>query len=459
MISKTVVFIYLPGEIEAVPAGILTLTEVGEEISSKFTYGTRYIKRPNAVELDPVSLLFKTEPRKLEEEIVPRNNLKLFGVIRDATPDSWGRRVIEKQFKTTQLPEIEYIKNSFDDRVGALDFRDTPTDKPKKHPFNRVLDLRYLLDCADKIDRDEPVPDHVLRMFHCGSSMGGARPKAVVEDESGLWLAKFKSRNDQFNYAKVEAATLMMAKECGINTPPIRIENAAGSDIFLIKRFDREKVDAGYTRKHFTSALTMLGKDETESLGSSYAEIAEAIAKHASASGNADMKAELFRRMVFNILTSNTDDHLRNHGFIYENGGYRLSPAYDIVPTPMLATERFQHLVVGNQGRLSTLGNAMTTPGVFGLSRDDARSIVEQMVAVVTHWRDFYTLQGVSPEDIQTLERAIRNPEELDFSPAVTNEGLIASISGESGLRSAEESKKLISEDFNLGTPDPSALD
>lgn len=419
MISKTVVFIYLPGEVEAVPAGTLTLTEVGEEISSKFTYGTRYTKRPNAVELDPVSLLFKTAARTPEEEIVPRNNLKLFGAFRDATPDSWGRRVIEKQFKTTQLPEIEYIKNSFDDRVGALDFRNSPTDEPKKYPFNRVLDLQYLLDCADKIERDEVVPDHVLRIFHYGSSMGGARPKAVVEDESGLWLAKFKSRNDQFNYAKVEAATLMMAKECGIDVPSIKIENAAGSDIFLIKRFDRDKVDAGYTRKHFASALTMLGKDETESLGSSYAEIAEAIAKHASASGNAEMKAELFRRMVFNVLTSNTDDHLRNHGFVYENGGYRLSPAYDIVPTPMLATERFQHLAIGNQGRLSTLGNAMTNFGVFGLSRDDAQNIVERMVVVVTHWQDFYASQGVLSKDIQTLERAFRNPEGLDFAPAV----------------------------------------
>lgn len=410
MISKTVVFIYLPDEAEAVPAGTLTLTQIGEDISSKFTYGTRYVKRPNAIELDPVSLLFKTVLRKPEEEVVPRNNLSLFGIFRDATPDSWGRRIIEKQFKATQLPEIEYIKHSFDDRVGALDFRDTPTSGPKKYPFNRVLDLQYLLDCADRIERDEPVPDHVLRMFLHGSSMGGARPKAVVEDESGLWLAKFTLRNDQFNYAKVEAATLMMAKECGINVPPIRIENAAGSDVFLIKRFDREKVDGGYTRKHFASALTMLGKDETESLGSSYAEIAEAIAKHASASGNADMKSELFRRMVFNILISNTDDHLRNHGFVYENGGYRLSPAYDIVPTPMLATERFQHLTVGNQGRLSTLDNAMSAPGVFGLTRDDAQRMVEKMVAVLSHWREFYAEHGVSFKDTQTLERAFGEP-------------------------------------------------
>ena len=418
MISKTVVFIYLPGEVEAVPAGRLTLTQMGHGLSSTFIYGSRYMQRPNAVEIDPLSLQFRAVPRKPEEEIVPRNNLGLFGAIRDATPDSWGRRVLEKQFKATELPEIEYIRNSFDDRVGALDFRDTPTSPAKKHPFNRVLDLHYLLDCADRIDRDEPVPDSMLQLFHYGSSMGGARPKAVVEDESGLWLAKFRSRNDHFDAVVVEAATLKMAAACGIDVPATRVERAAGSSIFMIRRFDRETTDRGYIRKAFVSALTLLGKDETESPASSYAEIAAAMAKYASARGIAQMKVELFRRMVFNILVSNTDDHLRNHGFVHQEGAYRLSPAYDIVPTPMLATERFQHLAVGDQGRLSTLDNALSRPGIFGLTDADARHIVATMVGVVSHWRDFYARQGVSAKDSATLARAFRSPQAMGFGDA-----------------------------------------
>jgi serine/threonine-protein kinase HipA len=410
MISKTLVFIYLPGEVEAVPAGTLTLTQIGRDLSSTFTYGSRYMQRPKALEIDPLSLPFRAVPRTPGEQIVPRNNLSLFGAIRDATPDSWGRRVIEKQFKASELPEIDYIKHSFDDRVGALDFRDTPTSPPRKHPFNRVIDLHYLLDCADRIDRDEPVPDNMLQIFHYGSSMGGARPKAVVEDESGLWLAKFKSRNDRFDSAKVELATLRLAAACGIEVPEARIENAAGSTIFLIRRFDREKTDSGYTRKHFVSALTLLGKDETESPASSYAEIAEAIAKYGSARGNARMKAELFRRMVFNILVGNNDDHLRNHGFLFDAGAYRLSPAYDIVPSPTLATERFQHLAVGEQGRLSTLDNALSRPGVFGLTRADARYIVDGMLAVVSNWPEFYASNGVTAKDIEALQRAFRSP-------------------------------------------------
>ena len=140
---------------------------------------------------------------------------------------------------------------------------------------------------------------------------------------------------------------MRMAQECGIDVPETKIERAADSDIFMINRFDRVKSNDGYTRKHFVSALTMLGKDESESLGTSYSEIAEAISKRAKSKGNTEMKVELFRRMVFNILVSNTDDHLRNHGFIFENGGYSLSKAYDIIPTPMFVTERFQHLAVG----------------------------------------------------------------------------------------------------------------
>ena len=415
MISKTIVFVYLPGEVKAVPAGTLILNQVGNEISSQFIYGSRYTKRHNAIELDPVSLQFKTIVRKPEEVIVPGNNLHLFGAFRDATPDSWGRRVIEKKFHAAYLPEIEYIKHSFDDRVGALDFRDTPTSDEKKFQFHRVLSLPYLLDCADKIENDEPVPDDVLQMFNFGSSMGGARPKAVVEDESGLWLAKFKAKNDRFNYAKVENATLRMALECGIDVPETKIERAAEVDIFMIKRFDREKSDTGYTRKHFVSALTLLGKDETESLGTAYSEIAEAISKRANYKNNSEMKVELFRRMVFNILVSNTDDHLRNHGFIFENGGYFLSKAYDIVPTPLLSTERFQHLSVGLHGRLSTLGNAISEVGVFGLTYNEARAMIERMVKIVENWKDFYIKNGVTSQDIRILENAFRKLEYLDF--------------------------------------------
>ena len=411
MISKVIVFVYLPGDLQAVPAGTLTISQFGRDISSTFVYGTRYLQRPNAIELDPFSLGFKSYPIRKEEELVPKNNLALFGAFRDATPDSWGRRVIEKEQNALNLPEITYILNSYDDRVGALDFRESPVSEPRRHPFNRVLDIQYLMDCAEKIDRDEPVPEKMLRLFQYGSSMGGARPKAVVEDETGLWLAKFKSVSDRFDYAKVELATLRMAQSCGITVPEVKLLLLGGSSVFLIKRFDRKRVDGGYLRSHFVSALTLLGKDETESITSSYAEIAQGIAKFG---GDAQDKEQLFRRMVFNILVSNADDHLRNHGFIFVGGGYKLSPAYDIVPTPTNAYDRYQHLGIGKFGRLSNLKNALSVVDVFGLSYSDALAIVQTMVRVTAQWESFYVQQSVSSNDIQKIASAFRSLDEMN---------------------------------------------
>lgn len=415
MISEIIVFVYLPGELEAVPAGTLTLTQIGKELSSKFVYGSRYMQRSNAIELDPISLPFKSVPRNAGEEITPIAGLSVFGAFRDATPDAWGRRVIEKHLKAVNLPEIEYIKYSYDDRVGALDFRDSPTAPPRQHPFNRVLDLQYLLDCADKIECDEPVPDDMLQMFNYGASMGGARPKAVVEDNAGLWLAKFRARNDKFDYAKVESATLLLAKECGINIPEVRVQATGDANIFLIKRFDRHKLGASYTRTHFISALTLLGKDESESLGSSYTDILTAIMRYGPKE-NSPMKKELYRRMVFNILVGNDDDHLRNHGFIYQDGCYCLSPVYDIVPAPAIATERYQHLNVGQYGRLATLNNALSQCELFGLSKTQATVLIKEMQSIVSNWRTFFAEQGVSSKDIAVLEKAFHRAEILPLN-------------------------------------------
>jgi serine/threonine-protein kinase HipA len=408
MISDVIVFVYLPGEIEAVPAGTLRITQVGQDIYSKFVYGDRYMGRPNAIELDPVSLSL---PRKLREEITPVNQLPLFGAFRDATPDAWGRRVIEKRAGTSaEMPEVDYMLGSSDDRVGALDFRRTPTDGPKHHFYNKVLDLGRLLECADRIEMEQDVPEEVLQLLLHGSSLGGARPKAVVEDDDGLWLAKFNSKSDRFNYATIELATMKMATECGIAVPKMKVLNLPQGSVFMSGRFDRERNPNGYARKHFVSALTMLGKDETESHLSSYADICATIAKQARGSDNKEMKTELFRRMAFNIMVGNTDDHLRNHGFLREHDGYVLSPAYDVVPAPRHGSERFQHLSVGVHGKQSTPENAVSGCGVFGLTKAEAGYIVAGMESIVAGWRELYAGYGVSQRDIDAVESAFRKP-------------------------------------------------
>lgn len=426
--SNVVVFVYLPGEVEAVPAGLLTLEQsgmAGRDISSVFGYGRTYVERRNAIEIDPISL----SELKAGKEVTPQNGLQLFGAFRDATPDAWGRRVIEKRAGiSAEMAEIDYMLGSSGERVGALDFRRSPSDHLTQPRHSRILDLGKLLECAEKIEAEQDVPEDMLHLLVQGSSLGGARPKTVVEDSEGLWLAKFKSKNDRFDYATIELATMKMAAECGITVPKIKILKLPQGNIFMSSRFDREKTPYteasagehinGYTRKHFVSALTMLGKDETESHLSSYSEICAAIAKHARGSDNKEMKVELFRRMVFNIMVGNTDDHLRNHGFLREHNGYVLSPAYDAVPSPRHGSERYQHLSVGAHGKQSTMENAISGCGVFGLIRDEAVSIIEGMKKIVARWQELYAGCGVSQRDIVAIESAFRTPVFLEPEPS-----------------------------------------
>lgn len=416
--ARLVVFVYLPGELDAVPAGELRLTQFGNDISSVFVYGTRYVQRPNALEIDPVSLGFRAVPRRAGEEITPAHGLSLFGGIRDAAPDAWGRRVIERRLNAAgaELSEAAYLLETRDDRTGALDFRKRRTDGPRKHPFNRIVQLDYLLDCADRIDNDEPVPAEMLQLFQYGSSMGGARPKSVVEDDDGLWVAKFPARRDRFNEPVAEAATLALARDCGVEVPLTKVVRAGGRDVLLVKRFDREKAGGnGYYRRHFNSALTLLGKDETESLGTAYSEIVAAIARFAPADKARAMKQQLFRRMVFNILVSNTDDHLRNFGFLASGRYFELSPAYDIMPTPAVGFDRYQHLAVGRRGRLSTLDNALTECGVFALTVPEATAIINGQLKIVEQWRERFEAYGVSATDIDRVASAFRAPQRLEW--------------------------------------------
>ena len=419
MTTRTaIVFVYLAGEPDAVPAGELRLTQLGRDVTSLFIYGTRYLKRPNAIEIDPVSLAFHSTPRKPGEEITPSNGLSLFGGIRDAAPDSWGRRIIEKRLNAggAELSEFTYLMEALDDRVGALDFRENQKSKSRHHPYNRIIQLDELIECAARIENDQPVSQELLLLFQYGGTMGGARPKAVVEDDDGLWIAKFPARDDRFNYPLVEHATLLMAQECGIHVPTIKLVNAGGRDVLLVKRFDRERVTTGgYSRKHFNSALTLLGKDETESLGTRYSEIVSAISKYAPAQSASDMKKQLFRQMVFNILVSNIDDHLRNFGFLSEGTHFSLSPAYDIVPTPAVGFERFQHLSVGEKGRLSTLDNALSECGVFGLSLSGARQLINDQLTIVENWKVRFEKSGVPVSEIEKIASAFRSREHLNW--------------------------------------------
>ncbi|GAB4062512.1 HipA domain-containing protein [Uliginosibacterium sediminicola] len=418
-LTEFAVFIHLPDQLEATPAGLLELLEqAADTVQSHFRYGRRYAERRNRLALDPLSLALPGPGID-----VPRTPptgrhgaLKEFGVIRDAAPDRWGRRVIENKLqKSGPLPESEYLRHAGSNRSGALDFRAAPDSPASNSPLAQVLDLAYLQEAAERIDIGDQIPARLAGIFDAGSSMGGARPKAVVEADDRQWLAKFALPNDPFNIPLIEYATLELARAAGLQVPALRLEWLGARPVLLIERFDRERLPGGYARRHFLSALTLLACHEADSPHMSYADLSHAIATHGAAAAIRADQHQLFARMVFNILVHNNDDHLRNHGFLFDPsiGGLRLSPLYDVLPTPSLAQERHLHLGVGKQGRLATLPNAMSQHGVFALTRPQASGIMQHIAAVVREWKQRFEELGVPGEEIDRVASAFRHPREL----------------------------------------------
>lgn len=428
--KELVVFAHIKPE-GFVPAGLLTMTELGTELlGSEFGYGRRYVQRPNSIEIDPVSLGFKGHETVLDRTASPAGSLQLFGGIRDAAPDSWGRRVIEAKLKVpaNSLPESQYLLETGSDRVGALDVRLALDSAEQANPVP-ISQLQYLLDASQRIERGEPIPTTLTPIFDAGSALGGARPKASVRDnDNTLWLAKFPGIQDSILIPEIEAATLHMARNCGMRVPATKVVGIGKQPVMLIKRFDRywagTEHDAGSKeyRLAFNSALTFLGCAEQENRQKSYADIAQAIHRYVAHNWIAADCEELFRRLVFNIFVSNDDDHLRNHGFILDlaSGGWRLSPLYDVMPrpSPTHAQTRYQSIGVGEQGTLSTLDNAVSQCLRFRIQREKAYVIMNEVWTEVRQWMQYFEQFGTSSKAIDQAALAMRHIDDV-ASPAL----------------------------------------
>ena len=423
------------------PCGRLTMTEEGVDVlASSFAYGLNYLKRGDAVEVDPVSLSIADRSEVTGKRLLPRNGLLLFGGIRDAAPDAWGRRVIEAKLKVpaNSLLESEYLLHAGSDRVGALDIRGSLSDGPTSGA-NGSHAIGHLMDAAERIEDGLPVPAHLEAIFQDGTALGGARPKASVRDEQGiLWLAKFSSRKDRFDIPSIECAALRLADEAGLTVPPVKIQDIGDRKVMLIRRFDRYWMRPGTAaspsdlltldpgedrveqRMGFVSGLTLLACDESESCDRTYSDLAQAVRARCHPSVVRADNAELFRRMIYNVLVSNDDDHLRNHGFLLDPRlpGWRLSPLYDVLPRASSATERFLHLGVGPQGRLATLGNALEAHAMFTLTRDAATALIGQVWATVRQWRMYFERFGVRAEEIDRTASAFRHIDDVS-TPAL----------------------------------------
>ena len=433
--QKLFVFAWI--DTEWLPCGQLTLSEDGAKLlASTFAYGLRYLQRPDALEVDPVALSLRDRLGVRGKALFPPNNLPSFGGIRDAAPDAWGRRVIESRLKVpaNSLPESAYLVHAGSQRVGALDIRGS-RDSSATPGFGTWNNLEYLMDAAQRIDEGLPVPAALEEIFAEGSALGGARPKATVRDDDRvLWLAKFPSRKDTLAVPVIETATLKLAAAAGLTVPQVRLVELGSRTVMLIRRFDRYWAKAGpdaplpedllatapayglaEKRLGFVSALTLLACDEMDSPDKSYGDLAQAVRRYCHPQVIRANNRELFERLVFNILVNNDDDHLRNHGFVFDLRlpGWRLSPLYDVMPRASLVPERRLHLGVGPQGRAATLDNAFAGREMFTLSAEAAGESIARMWRTVREWRVYFEECQVPADQIEKIAPAFRHLDEL----------------------------------------------
>jgi serine/threonine-protein kinase HipA len=286
-----------------------------------------------------------------------------------------------------------------------------------RRDFNRTLDLEKLQKIADDLVREEevaatPIAAQIEELLLIGTSMGGARPKAVVEDDAGLWIAKFNRADDKWNHARVEQSMLVLARRCGLTTSESRVASIGGRDVLLVKRFDREKTKTGYLRARMVSALTLLRAEDSHRSRErwSYVILAEEL-RRACAEPKKQAQ-ELFRRMCFNALISNTDDHPRNHAIIAKARAWKLSPAYDLTPsTPVSLEQRDLALACGDQGRFANAENLLSQCGRFLLTRVEAEATIMDMEATVRgSWYDVMRAEGVSERACGLLKGAFVSP-------------------------------------------------
>ncbi|MDD2888595.1 MAG: HipA domain-containing protein [Aliarcobacter sp.] len=369
--KEAYVWIWLPGKNEPVVAGKLEVD--GKYIT--FNYGKSYLERSDAISIYEPEL-------PLQSGILPLlNGLNMPNSIRDAAPDAWGRRVIINRkmglkgidTDTASLDEITYLLESGSDRIGSLDFQYSPKEYIPRSAQNATLE--ELLESAKRVENGIPLSADLDQALYHGSSIGGARPKALIEHNDLKYIAKFSASNDTYSVVKVEYIAMRLAALCGLTVAPVKLVQASGKDVILIERFDRIKVESGWTRKSMVSALTLFGLSEMTARYASYEELAQIIRVRFK-EPKKDLK-ELFKRLVFNILCGNNDDHARNHAAFWDGKDLTLTPAYDICPQARTGNETTQAMkIIGNNG-YSQLKTCLMAAHYFLLSEKEAIEIFD----------------------------------------------------------------------------------
>jgi len=406
------VWIWLPDAAEPVVAGKLT----ADSDRLIFNYGKSYLNRENAIPIYDAEL-------PLKRGVLPlRSGLAMPGCIRDAAPDAWGRRVIINKklglkgvdADSVNLDELTYLLESGSDRIGALDFQMSAVDYVPRTSGKATLD--ELLQSAERVEKGIPLTTELDQALFHGSSIGGARPKALIEDGSKKYIAKFSSSFDIYNIIKAEFISMRLAGLIGLNVAPVELTESSQKDVLLllVERFDRSLTEAGWKRKCMLSALTLLGLDEMMARYASYQDLSEII-RHKFIDVRKTLK-ELFSRLVFNVLSGNTDDHARNHAAFWDGRMLALTPAYDICPQPRSGNEASQAMLISGNNRMSRISACLEAAHHFLLSEKQAAAIVEDQISAISqNWNSVCEEADLSETDRALLwGRQYLNPFAFD---------------------------------------------
>lgn len=383
--DQVFVWIWLPGAVEPVPCGALRAVAGRAD----FAYGRLYMERAGAMSVfDDIPLRAGVQQ--------PRNG-ELASSLRDALPDRWGRRVLLHELtgrkggdlQEDEFDELSLMLASGSDRIGALDFQRSPeTYEPRGGGEATLEELQQF---ADLVAEGKPVPRELERVILHGSSIGGARPKALLSDPGSRrkLIAKFSASNDVMSMVKAEALAMRLATLAGLSVAPVEVVEVAGRDVILVERFDRVPSgghpDAPMARRAMVSALTWTGETEISAHHIAYTDLAEILRKSAR-DPERDLR-ELFRRMAFNILVGNTDDHARNHAAFWDGHLLDLTPAYDIAPQPRPNREANQALNIVPGARRAQLTLCLDAAPHFLLREAVARAEIDGLVAALrAHW-------------------------------------------------------------------------
>ena len=385
--------------------GLCRYVAKGRRQSSVFEYDEAWLSTPCAFALDPANL-------SMEDRQIYTNSEKsaLPGALRDTAPDRWGQQLIKRAFRKAgevrTLSEIDFLLaiNDFT-RIGALRYK-RENEECFDHDIGPyrvppLIQLPALIHAVDAVQGNTETAEDLKLLLNEGSPLGGARPKsAVMNNDGSLAIAKFPKPDDDRSIPHGEVLAMKLAKKAGLNVADARLQDVAGRPVCLIKRFDRD----GERRIPFLSAMSLLGL--SDGAEATYTDIAECIRIHSSAPTE-DLH-ELWRRIVFNVMIGNLDDHLRNHGFLYDKDNkWRLSPAYDLNPVPIEEKARELTTWISEEGPDADLDLARRAAPYFALKENRAEIIVNEVSAALKGWQNLARQLGMSASDISIYGTAI----------------------------------------------------